>query len=676
MNKILKLKSLLLLIDLCLGVNTSFAQVAGDYESKQGGGPSNLATTWNVIAGDGTTRNAATVAPGGSNNLFIKDAVTLATSSSFANITITSTGSLIASTAFNLNIGASLGTQTSSIIENNGKLSGLINILVQNVSTASNVTTFTLSGSGTASINSFGMKPITSTAAIKTVVVNINQNLNLSAAGATVFTAIPSTPIINEDYTFNIAAGKTVLMTTAGTGGGTGAQFNTNSNPGAASLTNGAGNYTYNIYGTIDCSASLSNIGIIPMQNNVNSIVTMNIKQSGRFYTGSNLQTKNLTGGATNLGKVILNVDGEADLTKITTPNNGNYAAYWNLTSTGVVRRTVTGASTPSAFTFPVGTSTGYSLVSIKNTGTTGVFSIKLSNDFTSAALPDATKSATQKWVITTENAGPVISELVLGWETPFEGSAFAANRSTSQISYLDGTTWKSIDNSTTTAPNSQTQMVGTILPSTWNATLAPTTGTIPTSASSVSFAVVAQSTLPLNLIDFNATLSKDLSNKKVSLNWMTSDEVNTKNFIIERKIGDHNFIAIGEIASKNSKGDHTYTYTDNNPATGTAYYRLKMVDQDGLFIFSDIKAVENKSEISLQIYPNPTRDKLTVNHPLANAGASISILSLSGSKLLNVRLKPGSLQAELNVANLITGTYILQFNNSNTSDTLKFIKQ
>jgi hypothetical protein len=675
MNKILKIKALLLLIALSLGINTSFAQVAGDYESNQAGA-SNLAATWNVIGGDGTTRNAATVAPGGSNNLFIKDAVTLAASSSFANITITSTGSLNSSAAFTLNIGTNLGNQTSSIIENNGTLSGLINILVQNVSTASNVTIFTLSGSGTASINSFGMKPVTSTAAIKTVVVNINQNLTLSAAGPTVFTAIPNTPIINEDYTFNIAAGKTILMTTAGTGAATGAQFNTNSNPATGNLFNGAGNYTYNIYGTIDCSASLSNIGIVPMQNNVNSIVTMNIKQGGRFYTGSNLQTKNLTVGATNLGKVILNVDGEADLTKITTPNNGNYSAYWNLTSTGVVRRNVIGATTPAAFTFSVGTSTGYSPVSIKNTGSTGVFSIKLSNDFTSAALPDATKSVTQKWIITAENAGPVISELTLGWENPFEGSAFGANRSTSQIAYLDGSTWKSIDNSTTTVPTSQTQMIGFILPATWNATLAPTTGTIPTSASSVSFAVVEQSTLPLNLIDFTATLTKDLSNKKVRLNWVTSEEVNTKNFIIERKIAASNFIEIGEIAAKNAKGNHIYVYIDNNPATGTAYYRLKMVDLDGEFSFSDIKAVDNKSELSLQFFPNPTTDKLTVNHPLANVGASMSIFSLNGSKILSTEVVPGSLQAELNVANLKAGTYILKFNNNNNSHTLKFIKQ
>jgi hypothetical protein len=679
MNKILKLKPLLLLIALCLGINITFAQVAGDFESKQDG-PFNSFSTWNVIANDGTTRNPSTVAvPGTGKNVYIKNLVTLTAAASMANLTITSTGSLTATSVFNLNIGVGLGAATSSIIQNDGilgdpaQVNDKINVVVQNISTGSNSTIFTLSGTNPSYIAS--LRPITNASvtspSIKTQVMNINQNLFVSGSGVS-FSAIPATnttSAANEDYTINVAVGKTVLMTSLS------ASFNNTVAP--AVVSGGAtGTYTYNIFGTIDCSTSTSNIGIVPMPNNVNSLVTLNIKQGGRFFSGSALQLNNTSSPLNNPGKVILNVDGEADLTKITTPNNGNTAAFWNLSSTGVVRRTVIGATTPSAFTFPVGTSTGYSPISIKNTGTTGVFSIKLSNNFTSAALPDANNSVTQKWIITAENAGPIISELVLGWETPFEGSAFAANRSTSQVSYLDGTTWKSITNSTTTAPTSQTQMVGTILPSTWNATLAPTTGTIPTSASSVSFAVVAQSTLPLKLINFNAKLTEGLSNKKVNLNWATSDEVNTKKFIIERKIGATDFIEIGEIAAKNSGGNHTYAYIDNNPANGTAYYRLKMVDQDGLFSFSDVKAVDNKSEITLQIYPNPTTDKLTVNHPLANAGASMSIFSLNGSKILSTVVEPGSLHAELNVANLKAGTYILKFNNNNNSRTLKFIKQ
>jgi hypothetical protein len=179
--------------------------------------------------------------------------------------------------------------------------------------------------------------------------------------------------------------------------------------------------------------------------------------------------------------------------------------------------------------------------------------------------------------------------------------------------------------------------------------------------------------TLPLNLLSFTA--KSDAFGKAVNLNWKTTNEVNTKEFSIERRTDNSDFVSIGTITSKNTDGIHNYNFTDNNAVAGNSYYRLKQIDNDGKFQYSDIQSVKIDGGVSLSLYPNPTTDELNISHALAS-NASIKVLNIQGSTVLEQKLGQGTTLSNIGVSQLSPGTYILMLNNSGQQSTIKFIKK
>ncbi|RKD19616.1 hypothetical protein BCY91_13595 [Pelobium manganitolerans] len=179
-------------------------------------------------------------------------------------------------------------------------------------------------------------------------------------------------------------------------------------------------------------------------------------------------------------------------------------------------------------------------------------------------------------------------------------------------------------------------------------------------------------STLPLNLLSFNA--KADALGKSVNLNWKTTNEVNTKEFLIERRTDNSQFESIGIKASKNVAGEHSYSYTDYTAASGNVYYRLKQVDNDGKFTYSDVVSVNLSGSATVSAYPNPTTGLLNVEHGPVNGG-SLSVFDLQGKVLISQSLANGASSTSVNVAKLVPGTYVLNVTNSGKQTTLKFIK-
>jgi hypothetical protein len=115
---------------------------------------------------------------------------------------------------------------------------------------------------------------------------------------------------------------------------------------------------------------------------------------------------------------------------------------------------------------------------------------------------------------------------------------------------------------------------------------------------------------LPVELIYFTATKNGE----NVLLDWKTGSESNSSHFELELARGDeeyrqNRFTRIGEIQSHgNSSVEQYYQFRDEETGkTGVRYYRLKMVDRDGRFTYSPVRAVLFEEEIRWQLYPNPT---------------------------------------------------------------------
>lgn len=122
----------------------------------------------------------------------------------------------------------------------------------------------------------------------------------------------------------------------------------------------------------------------------------------------------------------------------------------------------------------------------------------------------------------------------------------------------------------------------------------------------------VAQSTtvLPVELLSFTG----ERQNKIHVLNWETAGEVNNDYFALERSIDGVTFVEINrQDGALNSSTLRTYTFTDVNPAMGMNYYRLRQVNINGTYSFSNIVALEQMATTIMvsNIHPNPTDENM-----------------------------------------------------------------
>ena len=118
---------------------------------------------------------------------------------------------------------------------------------------------------------------------------------------------------------------------------------------------------------------------------------------------------------------------------------------------------------------------------------------------------------------------------------------------------------------------------------------------------------------LPVNFLFFNA---RKQGYTIALLNWKTAQETNSSHFDMERSTDAVNFSYIGKVNAKgNTTTESNYNFTDNAPAKGFNYYRLKQVDRDGRFIYT-VARVLNFDDLdagSVKYYPNPTNGILNI---------------------------------------------------------------
>lgn len=178
--------------------------------------------------------------------------------------------------------------------------------------------------------------------------------------------------------------------------------------------------------------------------------------------------------------------------------------------------------------------------------------------------------------------------------------------------------------------------------------------------------------TLPLTLQSFTGSLV----NNNAQLSWSTTNEINVKEFIVERALNASDFSPIGKIDANNAITQNNYSYIDTFSAN-TKYYRLKVLDKEGRYEYSKIIVVTGKKSKlnNLSIFPNPVKNIVTITHAKAEKNAMIKVFSISGKLLFTNNVGIGSENTSLNVSNLTSGEYfVYYFNNGNTSST-KMIK-
>ncbi len=189
---------------------------------------------------------------------------------------------------------------------------------------------------------------------------------------------------------------------------------------------------------------------------------------------------------------------------------------------------------------------------------------------------------------------------------------------------------------------------------------------------------------IPVELTSFTASVNGN----NVNLNWTTSSETNNQGFEVQRsEVGDQKSEA-GEwekIVFMEGKGTTTseqhYSFMDKNVASGNYTYRLKQIDLNGSFSYSDEVNIEVKSVYTYyldQNYPNPFNPTTTIKFGLKdNSNVRIDIFNSIGETvktILDEERNPGNYSIEFNAAQLPSGVYIYRIESGSFVQARKMI--
>lgn len=186
---------------------------------------------------------------------------------------------------------------------------------------------------------------------------------------------------------------------------------------------------------------------------------------------------------------------------------------------------------------------------------------------------------------------------------------------------------------------------------------------------------------LPVQLISFNA---KNIFTS-VELQWEVANQQNFSHYEVERSFDNKTFDKIGTIAAKAGTGSIAYGYADAvslNSSAPIIYYRLKLVDIDAKFSYSQIVSIRNKKGSSLVVdnLTNPVKNNLTFTLASKNAGTiQIQLTDINGKVYAtrSLQVTAGS-NTTINMPEamaLAKGMYLLKISNAGETTVTKFIK-
>lgn len=176
-------------------------------------------------------------------------------------------------------------------------------------------------------------------------------------------------------------------------------------------------------------------------------------------------------------------------------------------------------------------------------------------------------------------------------------------------------------------------------------------------------------SVLPVELVSFTASSTQ----KNANLHWTTATEVNNYGFEIERTIDNgkltiDNWNTVGFVEGNGTtNAPKNYSYSDNNLTSGTYSYRLKQIDRDGAFEYSNSVEVTivpvAKEYALLQNYPNPFNPTTMISYTIpANSSVSLKVFDALGREvamLVNEVQAAGTYTAPFNASRLSSGVYV-----------------
>src|SRR5574338_295794 len=168
---------------------------------------------------------------------------------------------------------------------------------------------------------------------------------------------------------------------------------------------------------------------------------------------------------------------------------------------------------------------------------------------------------------------------------------------------------------------------------------------------------------LPVELVSFSASVVGG----NVILNWSTATEINNRGFEIQRK-SDSDFETLGFVdGNGTTTKTQSYTFKDDQVGNGTFSYRLKQMDYDGSFSYSNVISVDVNIPAQFELsqnYPNPFNPTTMINYQIAEpVNVTLSVFNMLGEEVAvlinNQFTAAGQYSVRFDGSNLASGTYI-----------------
>jgi Secretion system C-terminal sorting domain len=400
--------------------------------------------------------------------------------------------------------------------------------------------------------------------------------------------------------------------------------------------------------GNIDCSGGVV-IGDVVCSGLPTSV------SGGANFTGATLQSSTpltsgsiLLGNNIRVGSLMLYNSIELDGSTLTVVGDISGPGIIIANNGGELKRTI--AAGAGTTVFPIGLSaTEYAPITISNTTALSNWTVSLSTKPNTP--PSITKKVQMQWDITPSVPGTQ-ADINVQWDEANEEAGF--NRASSALHHWNGTTWDCI---TPFASPSTAGTTHTITKTSWSS-FSP-------------FAVFSQASLPVELMSFTGNAQQG----KALLSWRTASEKNNEGFVVEKSFDGIRFDKIGFVkGNDNSTVTLDYNFLDYN-FTQNAYYRLKQMDNDSYFNYSNVISLNTgggKTKGSMKTYPNPVNDVLMVEAVVYET-AQLEIVDAVGRVVFKKNVESGNYQ--ISTENLVKGIYILRLTNNNDISIQKIIK-
>lgn len=166
-------------------------------------------------------------------------------------------------------------------------------------------------------------------------------------------------------------------------------------------------------------------------------------------------------------------------------------------------------------------------------------------------------------------------------------------------------------------------------------------------------------SILPVKFIHFSASKAGN----DVGVSWSTSEESNNSHFAVERSTDGYTWRSIGYVSPVESiSAVNQYSFTDRNLSSTVAYYRIKQVDRDGKFAYTEIKKVSNNNSNSslANVYVSGDNVSITFNEKTESA-ITIRVISLNGHLVYGRKMQQSATRVDIQIPSVNKGIYVVQ---------------